>query len=95
MGSWSDPLEIFRFDGLPKMIEIVPSSARSTSSPAIQLPEHLISLLSKPVQAITAAVDAVLPPSKSKTHLEEAENGDSGDEGFEQHIVSQCQSSFR
>jgi hypothetical protein len=52
--------------------EIVPSSARSTSSTASPLPNHLVPLLSSPLDRLKEAVDDVLPRHKDKTALEEA-----------------------
>lgn len=36
------------------------------------------------------AVDAVLPPSKTQTALDEAEFEDEEGEGFDRHLVIQC-----
>ncbi|OXG18691.1 ATPase [Cryptococcus neoformans Tu401-1] len=75
--------------------KIVPSSARSTSSPAIQLPSHLLPLLSVPLKRINSAVDHVLPPKTQSTALEEAEYEDEAYESFEKHIVLQSLDKLR
>ncbi|KIR36066.1 ATPase [Cryptococcus deuterogattii MMRL2647] len=75
--------------------KIVPSSARSTSSPAIQLPSHLLPLLSVPLERINSAVDHVLPPKAQTTALEEAEYEDEAHEDFEKHIVLQSLDKLR
>lgn len=54
------------------ILEIIPSSARSTASTAIPLPPHLQPLLSEPLERLKLAVDHVLPRHKAKTALEEA-----------------------
>ena len=74
--------------------EIVPSSARSTASPAIQLPEHLVPLLAAPLNRLKTAVNAALPPSKTQTALEEAEFEEEESAGFGQHFMMQCLSSI-
>lgn len=65
--------------------EIVPSSARSTTSTAVPLAPHLVPLLSAPLDRLKKAVDEVLPRHKSTTALEEAmwEEDGAGFEGAE------------
>ena len=75
--------------------EIVPSSARSTASPAIQLPSHLVPLLFAPLGRIKTAVDAVLPPKTNRTALEEAEYEEEETEGFDRHLMVQCETAPR
>jgi hypothetical protein len=74
---------------LTSSAEIVPSSARSTSSSAIQLPRHLVPLLSAPLERLKTAVDAVLPRHKMLTALEDAQYEEEGDE-FDKQMMLQC-----
>jgi hypothetical protein len=59
----------------------VPSSARSSASVASPLPTQLEPLLAEPLARVTAALDRLLPPSKTRTALEEAEYEDEGADG--------------
>ncbi|ORY30784.1 hypothetical protein BCR39DRAFT_528294 [Naematelia encephala] len=75
-------------DFMMSVKKITPSSARSTASPAQQLPEHLVPLLKAPLDRLKKAVDHVLPERKNKTALEEAEWEDEG-AGFEKEMMVQ------
>ncbi len=78
-------------DGL--FAEMVPSSARSTSSTASPLPAHLVPLLEDVFQKTKAVLDKVLPLEKKKSALEEAEWEDDGEDGaLHREIMMQCQS---
>ncbi len=88
----SAPTSASRQLSLTILTEIVPSSARSTASPAIQLPSHLVPLLAAPLERLKTAVDAVVPPSKTRTSLEDAEYEEEEGQGFEQHLMVQCES---
>lgn len=52
--------------------KVVPSSARSSSSSASPLPEHLQPLLSGTVEEAIAGLTKVMPPSSKRNPLEEA-----------------------
>ncbi|KAG1782447.1 hypothetical protein EV702DRAFT_1192124 [Suillus placidus] len=52
--------------------ELVPSSARSSSSSASPLPTQLVPLLSDTLEKVKDAINRVLPVSKKRTALEEA-----------------------
>jgi hypothetical protein len=70
--------------------EIVPSSARSTSSAAIQLPNQLVPLLSNDLERLKSAIDLALPRVKKRTALEEAEFEDDDGDSFEKEMMLQC-----
>ncbi|WVQ73329.1 hypothetical protein IAR50_002897 [Cryptococcus sp. DSM 104548] len=82
-------------DFMMSVKNIVPSSARSTASPAIPLPAHLHSLLSSPLERLKDAVDHVLPPKKQATALEEAEFEEEHEDSFEKHMMVQALSKLR
>lgn len=75
--------------------KIVPSSARSASSAAIQLPTQLVPLLSKQLEALKAAVDRAIPPGKKRTALEEAEYEDEDGDTFEKEMMLQSLDKLR
>lgn len=76
-------------------IELVPSSARSASSAASPLPSQLVPLLSPVLEAAKEVVGRVMPISKKRTALEEAEwEDDVGEEGaFDREMMLQSQCS--
>ncbi|WWC57746.1 uncharacterized protein I303_100280 [Kwoniella dejecticola CBS 10117] len=82
-------------DFMMSIKKIVPSSARSTSSAAVQLPPHLIPLLSAPLARIRTAIDHVLPPRKQATALEEAEWEEEEGDSFEKHMMLQSLDKLR
>ena len=61
--------------------ELVPSSARSTSSSAAPLPSQLVPLLEDVMNHVKTVLDKAMPLGKKRTALEEAEYEDEGDEG--------------
>lgn len=74
-------------------VELIPSSARATAAAAAPLPEQLKPLLEEALNRTKAAIDRVLPVSKKRTALEEAEWEDEGEEGaLEREIMLQCAS---
>ncbi|GMK54220.1 hypothetical protein CspeluHIS016_0108060 [Cutaneotrichosporon spelunceum] len=75
--------------------KIVPSSARSTSSAAIQLPNQLVPLLSKDLERLKSAVDLALPRVKKRTALEEAEFEDDDGDSFEKEMMLQSLDQLR
>ncbi|WVQ94294.1 hypothetical protein IAU59_001373 [Kwoniella sp. CBS 9459] len=82
-------------DFMMSIKKIVPSSARSTSSAAVQLPAHLVPLLSAPLDRLKAALDHVLPPRKHATALEEAEYEEEDGDSFEKHMMLQSLDKLR
>ena len=75
------------------LIELVPSSARSASSAASPLPSQLVPLLSPVLEVAKEAVGRVMPVSKKRTALEEAEwEDDVGEDGaFDREMMLQSQ----
>lgn len=74
--------------------EMVPSSARATAPSASPLPDQLVPLLQEALDKIKAVINTVLPVSKKRTALEEAEWEDDGAEGaLERELMMQCKSS--
>jgi hypothetical protein len=70
--------------------EMVPSSERSTASSAVPLPLQLVPLLHDALENVKATIDRVLPRTKKRNILEEAEWQDDGDEdGFEREMMLQ------
>ena len=71
--------------------ELVPSSARSSSSVASPLPTQLVPLLSETLDKVKGVVDKAIPVGKKRTALEEAEWEDEGeDDGLEHELMLQC-----
>lgn len=64
--------------------ELVASSARSTASTAVPLPTQLVPLLDNSLQRVRDALSRVLPVSKPRKVLDEAEweDEDGEDAGF-------------
>ncbi|BEI93938.1 uncharacterized protein CcaverHIS019_0603970 [Cutaneotrichosporon cavernicola] len=75
--------------------KIVPSSARSTSSAAIQLPNQLVPLLANDLERLKLAVDLALPRVKKRTALEEAEFEDDDGDSFEKEMMLQSLDQLR
>ena len=71
---------------------LCPSSARSVSSAVSPLPAQLVLLLQEPLDKIKEVVGKVLPLSKKRAALEEAEWEDvGGSEGAQAHeLMMQC-----
>lgn len=61
------------------VLELVPSSARATASTAAPLPTQLVPLLNRSVETVKDLINRVLPISKKRSALEEAEWEDDGD----------------
>jgi ATPase family AAA domain-containing protein 2 len=75
------------------VLELVPSSARSSASVASPLPTQLVPLLSETLEKVKAVIDKVMPIGKKRTALEEAEWEDEGQEGgLERELMLQCKS---
>jgi hypothetical protein len=76
------------------MTELVPSSARSSSSAAAPLPVQFLPLLSKVLDRVKAVISEVLPVGKKRTALEEAEWEDDNEEGaLDRELMMQCERS--
>lgn len=87
MGSF---LVILLFTLLINMSELVPSSARSTSSSASPIPPQFVPLLSDALEKVKEVISKVLPVSKKLTALEEAEwEEDSEDGALEREMHNQ------
>ena len=75
------------------IIELVPSSARSSTSSASPLPSQFVPLLSDVLERMKELINKVLPLEKKRTALEEAEWEDDTEEGgLDREIMMQCQS---
>jgi len=75
------------------LIELVPSSARSTSSSATPLPPQFVPLLADTFEKTKEVIGKVLPVSKKLTALEEAEWEEDSEAGaLEREMMNQCQS---
>jgi ATPase family AAA domain-containing protein 2 len=73
--------------------ELVPSSARSSTSSASPLPSQFVPLLSDVLERMKELINKVLPLEKKRTALEEAEwEDDTGDGALDREIMMQCQS---
>jgi hypothetical protein len=71
--------------------ELVPSSARSSSSAATPLPVQLVPLLDDTLEKVKSVIQRVMPVEKKLTALEEAEFEDEGGEegALEKEMLSQ------
>lgn len=74
------------------VVELVPSSARATAPAASPLPEQLVPLLQDALDRIKSVISEVLPVSKKRTALEEAEyeDEDSPEGALERELMLQC-----
>ncbi|GBE79053.1 Uncharacterized AAA domain-containing protein [Sparassis crispa] len=76
--------------------KLIPSSARSASSAASPLPSQLVPLLQDSLDKIKDVIGKVLPVSKKRSALEEAEYEDEGEEGaLERELMMQSMESLR
>lgn len=72
--------------------ELVPSSARSTTSAATQLPPQFVPLLADTLEQVKQVISTVLPVDKKRTALEEAEYEDDDEVGaLEREMMLQCE----
>jgi hypothetical protein len=74
-------------------LDLIPSTARSTSSAATPLPPHLAPLLGPSLEKAKAALSKVLPEVRKANILEEAEYEEDDDAGFAKEKM--IQSEFR
>ncbi|EIN04309.1 AAA-domain-containing protein [Punctularia strigosozonata HHB-11173 SS5] len=76
--------------------KLVPSSARSASTAAAPLPTQLVPLLEDALERAKGVVDKVMPVSKKRTALEEAEWEDESQEGaLERELMLQSMETLR
>ena len=77
-------------------VELVPSSARSSSSAATPLPTQFVPVLSDALEKVKEVIQQVLPLEKKLSALEEAEfEDDDGEEGaLDREMLSQGMDSF-
>lgn len=74
------------------LAELVPSTARSSTSAASPLPSQFVPLLSNSLERVKVAIEKVLPMSKRRTALEEAEFEEESEEGaLEREMLMQCE----
>ncbi|KAJ8522586.1 hypothetical protein ONZ45_g853 [Pleurotus djamor] len=76
-----ESIEIQLRDFMISIKKLVPSSARSSASAAVPLPPQFVPLLSDHLEKVKEVINRVLPVSKRRTALEEAEFEDEGEEG--------------
>ncbi|KAF8131138.1 AAA-domain-containing protein [Boletus edulis] len=76
--------------------KLVPSSARSSSSAASPLPSQLEPLLADTLQMVRVAINKVMPASKKRTALEEAQwEDDSEESALEREMMMQSMETLR
>src|SRR5687768_2473960 len=77
--------------------EIVPSSARSSTSAATNLPPQFEPVLSESLEQVKATIEKVMPIEKKLSALEEAEFEDEGGEegALEREMLSQSMQTLR
>ncbi|KAI9512741.1 AAA-domain-containing protein [Russula earlei] len=91
-----ETIEVELRDFMISVKKLVPSSARSSASVAAPLPSQLVPLLSEALDKVKAAIDKVMPISKKRTALEEAEWEDDGQEGgLEREVMLQSMETLR
>ncbi|KAF7799964.1 hypothetical protein EIP86_011207 [Pleurotus ostreatoroseus] len=61
--------------------KLIPSSARATAPSASPLPDQMVPLLQQTLEKTKTALNKVIPITKARSALEEAEFEDEGDEG--------------
>ena len=73
-------------------LELVPSSARSSTSVAVQLPPQFVPLLSDTLEQVKQVISKALPINKKRSALEEAEFEDDDEDGaLEREMMLQCE----
>ncbi|GAB1523765.1 TAT-binding protein-like protein 7, AAA ATPase [Rhizoctonia solani] len=89
-------IEVQPRDFMVSVKKLIPSSARSTSSHASPLPQHLRPLLQPALDTVVATLEKSLPNSKKRNTLEEAEwEYDDADGGWEREMISQALETMR
>ncbi|PCH41735.1 AAA-domain-containing protein [Wolfiporia cocos MD-104 SS10] len=91
-----EAIEVELRDFMIAIKKLVPSSARSVSSAANPLPSQLVPLLQAPLDRIKDVIGRVMPISKARTALEEAEyEDDGGDNALERELMLQAMENLR
>ncbi|KAH9941140.1 AAA-domain-containing protein [Epithele typhae] len=91
-----ETIEVELRDFMIAIKKLVPSSARSVSSAASPLPTQLEAILREPLEKMKEVISKVLPTSKKRTALEEAEWEDEGSEGaLEREVMMQSMETLR
>ncbi|KAI0717585.1 hypothetical protein C8T65DRAFT_571662 [Cerioporus squamosus] len=91
-----ETIEVELRDFMIAIKKLVPSSARSVSSAASPLPPQLVSLLQDPLDKLKEIIGKVLPVSKKRTALEEAEWEQESSEGaLERELMMQSMETLR
>lgn len=101
-----DTIRVEAKDIMMSVNKVVPSSARSSSSAAAPLPEHLQPLLGRTVTAAIAALDKMMPAVSKRNPLEEAlwepedgggggGGGDDQEAGFSREMMLQSFDAMR
>ncbi|EJF60052.1 AAA-domain-containing protein [Dichomitus squalens LYAD-421 SS1] len=92
-----ETIEVELRDFMISVKKLIPSSARSVSSATSPLPTQLVPLLQEPLDKIKEVIGKVLPVSKKRTALEEAEWEDvGGSEGaLERELMMQSMETLR
>ena len=76
---------------MASLLELIPSSARSSSSAASPLPSQLEPLLADTLRTVKEAINKVMPTSKKRSALEEAQwEDDSEESALEREMMMQC-----
>ena len=73
------------------ILEIVPSSERSSSSGAAPLPNAIKPLLMTKLEEIKVILNDLVPEKKKRNLLEDAMYEDDGAGGFEAEVVMRCE----
>ncbi|UZJ54899.1 hypothetical protein CBS101457_004219 [Exobasidium rhododendri] len=88
-----ETIQVDAKDFMMSVNKVVPSSARSSSSAAAPLAEHLKTLLESTVQGTIRALEKVMPPTSKRNPLEEAlwedDSGEAEDGGFGRELLLQ------
>ena len=72
-------------------LDLIPSTARSTSTLAAPLPDHLKPLLQDSLEAAKSTLGKILPDVKKISVLEEAEFEEDSDAGFAKEKLMQSE----
>ncbi|KAI8984851.1 AAA-domain-containing protein [Trametes punicea] len=91
-----ETIEVELRDFMISIKKLVPSSARSVASAASPLPTQLAPLLQEPLDRIKEVINKVLPVSKRRTALEEAEwEDESSENALERELMLQSMETLR
>ncbi|KAH9887689.1 AAA-domain-containing protein [Cubamyces lactineus] len=91
-----ETIEVELRDFMISIKKLVPSSARAVASAASPLPTQLVPLLQDPLDRIKEVIGKVLPVSKKRTALEEAEwEDESSENALERELMLQSMETLR